>query len=82
MGELGLASADQMVLIGRLCPAEHVRGKVREALVAGLPDEELDRLIRKEFDSFFTVNPNTPAMPSPFGVMVRAVLQAADQPQY
>jgi hypothetical protein len=31
----------------------HIRDKVREVLVAAIPDEQMDEMIEREFDAFF-----------------------------
>jgi hypothetical protein len=37
---------------------EHIREKVRETLVMSIPDEQMDTMIRAEFDDFFKGKPD------------------------
>ena len=56
---------------------EHIRTKVRETLLSAIPDEQMDRMIQAEFDSFFRERRDsfsTFSKPSPFQEKVREVL--------
>jgi hypothetical protein len=50
---------------------DHIRDKVREALMATLPDEELDKIMKAEMDKFFSDRVQGYAsQPTPFKQMI------------
>ena len=53
----------------------HLRDRVREVLVASIPDEQMDAMIRKEINAFFEKSRNhNGAYSSPFAVLVEGML--------
>lgn len=56
-----------------------IRDKVRKLIIETVPDEQINMLIKKEFDSFFTDYKKTPydrdTSPSPFKQLVQEQLK-------
>lgn len=38
--------------------SEHIRNRVREVIVSSVPDEQMDLMIKKEYDAFFLGSEN------------------------
>jgi hypothetical protein len=63
--------------ITRFDVTEHIRAKVRETLIAAIPDDEMDKMIEAEFHQFFREQrdyPGASPKPSQFQLSVRKVL--------
>jgi len=55
---------------------DHIRNRVREVIVSSVPDEEMDRMVRAEFDRFFVGRKEyNREIPSAFSGMVFEMLK-------
>lgn len=53
-----------------------IRDKVRRVIVEAIPDEQVDDLIKKEYDKFFEDVGGYHTKPSPFKMMVQAEIES------